>query len=96
LSVGEATTRGRSAYERRDWADAYEAFSQARALDADDVERLAMAASLSGQEGTAIDACGRWHELGLEAGDQQRAAPAAFWAAMRAFGPPSSADTTST
>ncbi len=84
----DAKTRGRSAYGQRAWADAYDAFSQASAegpLDADDVERFALAAGVSGHEDSAIEAFERLHQLRLEAGDALHAARAAFWAAMRLF-----------
>ena len=46
--VDDANLRGRLAYERRAWEDAYDAFSQASAagaLEAADVERLAWSRS---------------------------------------------------
>ena len=84
----DAKIRGRSAYERRAWGDAYDAFSQASAegpLDAEDVERLALSAGVTGHEASAIDAYERLHQLRLDAGDVLLAARAAFWAAMRLF-----------
>lgn len=86
--MDDAAARGRSAYERRAWGDAYEAWSQASAegpLEADDVERLAVSAGLTGHEDAAIEAFERLHQLRLDAGDVRRAAMAAFWAAMRSF-----------
>ena len=83
-----ANLRGRSAYDRRAWGDAYEALSQASAegpLDADDVERLAFSASLSGREDLAIEWFERLHQLRLDAGEVLRAARAAFWCGMRSF-----------
>jgi DNA-binding NarL/FixJ family response regulator len=79
---------GRSAFERRAWGDAYEALREADAdgpLDAGDVERLALAAALTGHEDVAIESYGRLHQLRLDAGDEVGAARAAFWAAMRSF-----------
>ncbi len=59
--------------------------STAGPLDADDVERLAWSAALTGQgEGTAA-AFERLHQLSLDAGDVLRAARAAFWLAMSLF-----------
>jgi DNA-binding CsgD family transcriptional regulator len=84
--VDKARERGRSAYARRAWGDAYDALSQASTegpLDADDVERLALSAGLTGHEDTAIEAFGRLHQLRLDAGEVLPAARAAFWAAMR-------------
>lgn len=81
-----AAVRGRSAYERRAWADAFDALSQASAegpLDAEDVERLAWSAALSGHDEAALDAFERLHQLRLDAGEALRAARAAFWLALR-------------
>lgn len=80
--------QGRAAYGRRDWDDAYLAFSQARAqaaLAADDVERLALSAGLTGRAEAAVEAFAELYQLRLDDGDVQRAARAAFWAAMRLF-----------
>jgi DNA-binding CsgD family transcriptional regulator len=80
--------RGRKAYEQRAWGDSYAALSGANAagrLEADDVERLAVAAALSGHESDAIEAFGQLHQLRLAANEPRRAAKAAFWAGMRAF-----------
>ena len=82
----DATLRGRSAYERRAWGDAYDAFSEANAagpLDADDVERLAWSAILSGRDESAVETFERLHQLRLDAGEPLGAARAAFWLALR-------------
>jgi DNA-binding CsgD family transcriptional regulator len=89
--VPDATLIGRSAYERRAWGDAYAALSSASAagpLDADDVERLAWSAMLSGHDREGIEVLERLHQLRLDAGEPLRAARAAFWLALRltAFG----------
>lgn len=84
--MGDAITTGRRAYEQRAWADAYAALcqaSEAGPLAADDVERLARSAGLTGHEEAAIDAFARLHQLRLDAGDPLAAAMAAVWAAMR-------------
>jgi DNA-binding CsgD family transcriptional regulator len=86
LGVKDANLRGRLAYERRAWEDAYGAFSQASAagaLAADDVERLAWSAILSGHDASALEALERLHQLMLEAGQVLRAARAAFWLGLR-------------
>ena len=78
--------RGRRAYERRAWGDAYDAFSQASAagaLEADDVERLAWAAVLSGHDEASLQAFEQLHQLRLDSGEVLRAARAAFWLALR-------------
>ncbi|HEU5257138.1 MAG TPA: hypothetical protein VFU28_14195, partial [Vicinamibacterales bacterium] len=84
----DATLRGRRAYEQRAWADAYNALSQASAagpLAADDVERLAWSATLTGRDEPALEAFERLHQLTLDAGEHHRAARAAFWLALRAM-----------
>jgi DNA-binding CsgD family transcriptional regulator len=91
--VPDETRKGRSAYQRRAWGDAFDALSAADAqgtLDADDVERLAWAAVLSGHEEASLGAFERLHELRLGAGDAARAARAAFWLGLRlmSFGEP--------
>ena len=80
--------QGRSAFERRAWGDAFDAFLRASAegsLEADDVERMALCAALTAREEAAIAGFERLHQLRLEAGEPRRAAQAAFWCAMRLF-----------
>jgi len=83
----DAVAIARSAYARRAWGDAFEAFSRTSAqgapLAADDVERLALAAGLTGHEDACIEAFERLYQLRLDAGEVLAAARAAFWAAMR-------------
>ena len=72
-------TDGRSAYARRAWVDAHDAFSKANAeapLDADDTERLAWSALLSGRDEPALEAFERLYEMRLAAGENLRAARA--------------------
>ena len=83
-----ATLAGRRAYERRAWRDAFDALSQASAagpLAADDIERLAWSAILTGHDEPALEAFERLHQLRLDAGEVPRAARAAFWLALRAM-----------
>ena len=84
----DATLRGRRAYEQRAWGDAFDALSQASAagpLGADDVERLAWSAILTGRDELALDVFERLHQLRLDSGEDHRAARAAFWLALRAM-----------
>lgn len=84
----DAKARGRRAYARRAWGDAYDALSQASAegpLDAEELERLAFAAALTGREEAAVETFERLHQLRLDAGECLLAARTAFWAAMRLF-----------
>ena len=81
-----STAIGRGAYARRAWAEAFDAFSQASAvgpLDADDAERLAWSAMLNGRIDASFEAFERLYEIRLAAGEELRAARAAFWLGMR-------------
>jgi DNA-binding CsgD family transcriptional regulator/tetratricopeptide (TPR) repeat protein len=84
---GDAVERGRDAYARRAWADACDAFTElgAAKLAREDVELLAVSASLAGREEESIAAWERLHRLALDAGEILPAARAAFWTAMRFF-----------
>ena len=59
--------------------------SAAGPLAADDVERLAWSATLTGRDEPALEAFDRLHQLRLDAGEHHRAARAAFWLALRAM-----------
>src|SRR5439155_592630 len=48
----------------------------------DDLERLGLAAQLSGREAEAAELCARIHQECLNRGDVERAARSAFWLAM--------------
>jgi DNA-binding CsgD family transcriptional regulator len=72
--------RGREAYAKRAWLDAYEALSRADAaspLEAADVERLATSAALVGERDAHDALLGRLHKLRLDAGEIEPAAKAA-------------------
>jgi DNA-binding CsgD family transcriptional regulator len=88
--------RGRDSYRRRAWADAYEAFALAdadAALAAEDLERLALAAGLTGREEDSLRLMERLYQTRLDAGEGRLAARTAFWMAMRlhAMGEPARA-----
>jgi DNA-binding NarL/FixJ family response regulator len=77
---------GRDAYARRAWGEAFDALTQASArgpLDADDAERLAWAAMLSGRTDASFEAFERLYEIRLGSDDRFRAARTAFWLGMR-------------
>lgn len=79
-------TRGRTAWARRAWSEAFEAWSVASRsdqLDTDDLERLSWAAVLSGHDPEAIEALERAHQRHLDAGQSLRAARAAIWLGLR-------------
>jgi DNA-binding CsgD family transcriptional regulator len=74
--------RGRAAYERRAWRDAYESLSRADsggALRADDLELLATSAYMLGLDNEYLSVLERAHHAHLEAGQTLRAVRSAFW-----------------
>ena len=80
--------RGRSACAQRAWADAYAALSRADQQDplADpDLELLALAAGLSGQDSERQQVLERLYQRRLDTGEELRAANAAFWIGFRLF-----------
>jgi ATP/maltotriose-dependent transcriptional regulator MalT len=73
---------GRKHYERRAWADAFDALTladRAHPLEIDDLERLATSAYLVGREEDYLNALERAHQALLEARQWARAARGAFW-----------------
>ena len=74
--------RGREAYGRRAWLDAYEALTRAdqmTALAADDLELLATSAYMLNRDDDFASALERAHHRYLDAGDAARAVRCAFW-----------------
>lgn len=74
--------RGRRHYERRAWADAYDALTLADRtipLGTDDLELLAMSAYLIGREDDYLQVLDRAHRVFLDADQCARAARCAFW-----------------
>jgi ATP/maltotriose-dependent transcriptional regulator MalT len=83
----EQLTTGREAFTARAWARAYEALSAADqngGLGADDLDRLALAAYLTGHDDVHDHALERAVRL-LRDDDPRRAARAAFWLALALF-----------
>ena len=77
--------RGREAYAKRAWRDAYEALSRADAaspLEADDVELLATSAALVGERDVHHSLLERLHKLRLDAGETEPAAKSAVLLGM--------------
>ena len=77
--------KGREAYTRRAWHDAYDALlcaDEATPLEADDLERLATAAYLIGREVEFQRLIERLHRVHLEADNSEGAARCAFWLAL--------------
>ncbi|WP_433787775.1 LuxR C-terminal-related transcriptional regulator [Actinomycetospora sp. CA-101289] len=77
-----ALDRGREAFGRRRWQDAYTDLSQADredGLGTADLERLATAAYLTGRDGECEALRERAHHAGLRGGEEVAAARCAFW-----------------
>ena len=80
--------QGREAYARKAWAEAYRFFAladEAAPLPAEDLERLAWAAALSGQDDAMIRLLDRLYQLHVRAGSNLAAVRSAFWLCMRLF-----------
>jgi DNA-binding NarL/FixJ family response regulator len=76
----------REHYGRRAWAQAFEclaAVDRVLGLDAEDLERLAMAAYLSGRDDDYLNALERAHQAFLETGEKLRGVRCAFWLGLR-------------
>jgi DNA-binding NarL/FixJ family response regulator len=87
-SVGSPLLHGRQAFERRAWATAYAQLTAAdrvEPLSAEDLERIAMAAYLSGRDEDCEKLWTRAYQQ-LVAGDHvERAVRCAFWQAIMLF-----------
>jgi DNA-binding CsgD family transcriptional regulator len=82
MSMADALDRGRESFARRAWADAVMRLSDAdreSPLEAADLERLAFAAGLAGNDDASLDAGARAHQAWLREGEVRRAARCAFW-----------------
>ena len=82
LGVAEAIARGREAFGRQAWGDAYaalEAAGRQGPLDPEDLERLAVAAYLIGRDAESERAWERAHLECLRLDDPAQAARCAFW-----------------
>jgi ATP/maltotriose-dependent transcriptional regulator MalT len=73
---------GRAAFERRAWGAAYAALAGESGLGADDLERLAVAAYLTGRDEESARAWERAHHERALAGDPDGAARCAVWLAV--------------
>jgi DNA-binding CsgD family transcriptional regulator len=85
MTTADALNRGRGSFGRRAWGDAHAqlwAADRESPLALEDLERLAIAAYLIGQDTDCIDLWGRAHHECLHLGNAERAARCAFWAGM--------------
>ena len=77
-----ARRQGLESLRARKWREAFTQLShadQAAALTGDELEALAIAAHLSGNEGRALELLARIHQAHLDSGNLRRAARFAFW-----------------
>ena len=82
MTTDEVALRdARQAFEREAWSEVHSLLSGVTtdALEAGDLERLAVASHLLGLENEAVDAWTRAHHAHLEAGAAAKAARCAFW-----------------
>ncbi|HEX5204484.1 MAG TPA: LuxR C-terminal-related transcriptional regulator [Actinoplanes sp.] len=85
MTANEALDRGRLAFRRRAWADAYRELAAAdrhSPLAVDDLELLATAAHLLGHDDASEAIWERAHRETAGRGDHERAARCAFWLAF--------------
>ena len=84
--MGQQLERGRNSYAQHCWADAHAAFVLAddeTPLEAEDLERLAMAAYLTGRDDEYLGVQERAHHAYLNTGERARAVRCAFWLGFR-------------
>jgi len=85
MITGETLDRGRQAFDRLHWSDAYADLSAADSetpLEPEDLERLATTAYLIGKDADSTDLWGRAHQEFLARNDPARAARSALWLAF--------------
>jgi ATP/maltotriose-dependent transcriptional regulator MalT len=78
-AMGSASDRGRQAFAARAWGEVVGSLLGVANLAADDLERLAIAAYLAGDDSHSERAWQQAHDAWLAAGDRERAARCAFW-----------------
>jgi DNA-binding CsgD family transcriptional regulator len=91
MAVSQALQEARAAFEKAAWADACARLKSldARApLDAEDLDRLATAAYLVGDDAQSVETRSRAHARFLERGEPVRAARSAYWLAFTLFDRP--------
>jgi ATP/maltotriose-dependent transcriptional regulator MalT len=89
MDVEADLERGRAAYARRAWSDAYEALApvdREQSLALPDLEMLVWSSGLVGRDEDFVKGLERLFQAYFDAGDFQRAACLAFWIATRVAG----------
>jgi ATP/maltotriose-dependent transcriptional regulator MalT len=82
MGIVEDLQQAREAFERRDWAAAYDRLSGVADLAADDLLALGTAAYLVGDDDACIRALQRGYHAAADGGDTLRAVRFAFWLAL--------------
>jgi DNA-binding CsgD family transcriptional regulator/tetratricopeptide (TPR) repeat protein len=85
MGTADALALGREAFERYAWAEAYAHLSAAEGegrMDPGDLQRLAVAAYLTGRDAESDELWERAHHALLRAGDVPAAVRCAFWLAL--------------
>jgi DNA-binding CsgD family transcriptional regulator len=88
MAVAGRGKRARGSFELRAWGDDFAELSAAhreRELEAEDLERLALAAYMVGRDDDCEDAWMGAHHAWLRRGEVERAARCAFWQALGLF-----------
>src|SRR5687768_1073597 len=88
MAPSDALDRGRDAFSRSAWGDAYAFLSEAERseqLGPTDLELLARVAGLTGRDAESGNLLARAHQQWLDVGEFARAARCAFWLAMALF-----------
>jgi len=83
MSRPSAVEEARRAYAAHEWRRAFESYSVAEHLDADDLDRYAVSAMLLGRMDDCFAIRERAYEALLADGDLVRAAMAAYWSGMQ-------------
>ena len=88
MNADTGLRQGRESFARRAWRDAFDQLSHAdreTPLAPDDLERLAIAAYLTGRDPESTALWARAHHEHLQRADVERAARCAFWLAFELF-----------
>jgi DNA-binding NarL/FixJ family response regulator len=88
MAVADREERARGSFERRLWGEAFAELSAVHRegeLEADDLERLAVAAYMVGRDDDCEEAWTSAHHAWSRRGEAERAARCAFWQALGLF-----------
>jgi DNA-binding NarL/FixJ family response regulator len=88
MAVADRAEQARGSFERRMWGDAFDRLSAAHRegqLDVEDLERLAVAAYMVGNDEACDEAWIAAHHAWVRGGEVERAARCAFWQALGLF-----------